>query len=104
MNFLIDALRPSDWEQVRCIYLEGIANRNATFEAEAPTWERWNAAHLQFARLVARATDGVLGWSALSPVCDRCCYAGVAEASLYVGARHRGQGLGKTRLQATTAP
>jgi hypothetical protein len=24
MNFLLDALRPSDWEQVRSIYLEGI--------------------------------------------------------------------------------
>jgi len=43
----------------------------------------------------------VLGWSALSPVSDRCCYAGVAEASLYVSASHRGQGIGKALLQAT---
>jgi len=101
MNFLLDALRPSDWEQVRSIYLEGIASRNATFEAAAPTWEKWDATHLQFGRWVARAADLVLGWSALSPVSDRCCYAGVAEASLYVGARHRGQGVGKALLQAT---
>jgi phosphinothricin acetyltransferase len=101
MNFLLDALRPSDWEQVRSIYLEGIASRNATFETEAPTWEKWDAAHLPFGRLVARAADVVLGWSALSPVSDRCCYAGVAEASLYVGARHRGQGIGTALLQAT---
>ncbi len=101
MDFLLDALRPSDWEQVRSIYLEGIASRNATFETEAPTWEKWDASHLQFGRLVARAADVVLGWSALSPVSDRCCYAGVAEASLYVGARHRGQGVGKALLQAT---
>ena len=101
MNFLLDALRPSDWEQVRSIYLEGIASGNATFEIDAPTWERWNASHLQFGRLVARAADVVLGWSALSPVSDRCCYAGVAEASVYVGARHRGQGVGEALLQAT---
>jgi phosphinothricin acetyltransferase len=101
MNFLLDALRPADWEQVRNIYLEGIANRYATFETTAPTWEKWDASHLQFGRLVARAADVVLGWSALSPVSDRCCYAGVAEASLYVGARHRGQGIGKALLQAT---
>jgi phosphinothricin acetyltransferase len=51
--------------------------------------------------LAARAADVVLGWSALSPASDRCCYAGVAEASLYVGARHRGQGIGTALLQAT---
>lgn len=101
MDLLLDALRPSDWEQVRSIYLEGIAGRNATFETEPPTWEKWDAAHLPFGRLVARAADVVHGWSALSPVSDRCCYTGVAEASLYVGLRHRGQGTGKALLQAT---
>jgi len=101
MNFLLDALQPSDWEQVRNIYLEGIAGGNATFETEAPTWEKWDAAHLPFGRMVARAGSAVLGWSALSRVSDRCCYAGVAEASLYVGARHRSQGIGKALLQAT---
>jgi phosphinothricin acetyltransferase len=101
MNFLLDALRLADWEQVRSIYLEGIASRNATFETTAPTWEKWDASHLEFGRLVARAADVVLGWSALSAISDRCCYAGVAEASLYVGASHRGQGIGKALLQAT---
>jgi len=101
MDFLLDALRPADWEQVRSIYLEGIASRNATFETEAPTWEKWDASHLQSGRLVARAADVVIGWSALSPVSDRCCYAGVAEASLYVATRHQGQGIGKALLQAT---
>lgn len=100
-NFLIDTLRPSDWGQVRGIYLEGIASGNATFETAAPIWEKWDAAHLPSGRLVARAADVVLGWSALSPVSDRCCYAGVAEASLYVGAAHRGQGIGSALLQAT---
>jgi len=99
-SFLLAALQPSDWEQVRDIYLEGIATRNATFEIDAPNWERWNASHLQFGRLVARDGEVVLGWSALSAVSDRCCYAGVAEASVYVGARHRGQGVGKALLQA----
>ncbi|MGO8813296.1 MAG: N-acetyltransferase family protein [Terriglobia bacterium] len=100
-SFLLDALQPADWEHVRNIYLEGIATRSATFEIDAPTWERWNASHLQFGRLVARAGEVVLGWSALSAVSDRCCYAGVADASVYVGARHRGQGVGKALLQAT---
>jgi phosphinothricin acetyltransferase len=100
MNFLLDAMRPSDWDEVRCIYLEGIASRNSTFETEAPTWEKWDAAHLKMGRLVVRAGDVVMGWSALSPVSDRCCYAGVAEASVYVGAPYRRQGIGKVLLQA----
>lgn len=101
MNFLLDELRPDDGEQVRSIYLEGIAGGNATFETEAPSWLKWDAAHLPFGRWVARAAEVVLGWSALSPVSDRCCYAGVAEASLYVAVRHRGQGIGRALLQAT---
>jgi phosphinothricin acetyltransferase len=101
MDFVLDGLRPTDWEQVRGIYLEGIASGNATFETEAPSWEKWDAEHLRFGRLVARAAGGILGWSALSPVSGRCCYAGVAEASLYVGARHRGQGIGTALLLAT---
>ena len=101
MGFVLDAFEPSDWEQVRNIYLEGIATGNATFETQAPTWLKWDAAHLRFGRWVARAADMVLGWSALSPVSDRCCYSGIAEVSVYVGARHRGQGIGKALLQAT---
>jgi L-amino acid N-acyltransferase YncA len=100
-SFLLDALQPTDWEQVRAIYVDGIATGNATFETAAPSWEKWDAAHLPFGRLVARAGDVVLGWSALSPLSDRCCYAGVAEASLYVGACHQRQGLGKALMLAT---
>jgi len=100
MDFALDELQPTDWEQVRGIYLEGIAGGNATFEIGAPTWAKWNAAHLPFGRLVARAAEGILGWSALSAVSERCCYAGLAEASIYVSARHRGLGIGKDLLQA----
>lgn len=92
-------LLPTDWGQVRSIYLEGITGRNATFETEAPSWEIWDAKHLPFGRLVACAADAVLGWSALSKVSERSCYAGVAEASIYVATRHQGQGIGRSLLQ-----
>jgi L-amino acid N-acyltransferase YncA len=99
MKYSLHPLEPADWDQVRSIYLEGIACGNATFETEAPLWEKWDAAHLPYGRLVARAADAVLGWSALSRVSDRCCYSGVAEASIYVASRHQGQGIGKALLQ-----
>jgi phosphinothricin acetyltransferase len=100
MHFVIDTMKPTDWEQVNAIYHEGIATRNATFESAPPTWEKWNTSHLPSGRLVARANDAVLGWAALSPISDRCSYAGVAEASVYVGKNHRGQGIGAALLRA----
>ncbi|MDQ1313530.1 MAG: hypothetical protein QG605_2069 [Euryarchaeota archaeon] len=36
MEHLIDIMKPEDWEQVRSIYLEGIATGNSTFEADLP--------------------------------------------------------------------
>lgn len=88
-----------DWPAVRAIYLEGIATGEATFETEAPSWKEWDAAHISFARLVARAGDKVSGWSALTPVSRRKAYAGVAEVSVYVAAPRRGQGVGGALLE-----
>lgn len=100
MDYLIRPFEARDWEQLRAIYLEGIATRNATFETEAPSWEKWNSSHRSFGRLVARANDAMLGWAALSPVSSRPCYAGVAEVSIYVRAGHTGRGIGKALLRA----
>ena len=100
LNCLLGSMLPGDWEQVRAAYLEGIAGRNATFETEVPNWDRWTASHLPFGRLVARAGGDVLGWAALSPVSSRLCYAGVAEASVYVFQAHSRKGIGKALLHA----
>jgi len=54
MNYGIDRMTPSDWYEVRAIYLEGIATGYATFETDPGTWEKWDAAHLQDHRFVAR--------------------------------------------------
>jgi phosphinothricin acetyltransferase len=99
-EFIIEAMRPSDWEDVRSIYLEGITTGNATFETAAPSWEQWDAAHLPFARLVARQEGNLVGWAALSPVSQRCVYGGVAEVSVYVSASARRSGVGRKLLQS----
>lgn len=95
----LEPMTPDDWPGVRAIYLEGMATGQATFETEAPSWEHWDAAHLSFARLVARADGGVIGWAALSPVSKREAYQGVAEVSVYVAGKRRGQGLGRRLLE-----
>lgn len=98
---VIEIMRPEHWEDVRAIYLEGIATGNATFETEAPEWWAcWDVARLPFARLVAFAHGVVAGWAALSPVSSRKVYAGVADVSVYVGARFRGAGVGHALLEA----
>ena len=99
MSLPVEKMRPEHWPGVRAVYLEGLAMGDATFETEAPDWERWDASHLRACRLVALAEGGgVAGWAALGPVSARRVYAGVAEVSVYVGADFRGRGLGRVLL------
>ncbi|HLV37580.1 MAG TPA: GNAT family N-acetyltransferase [Spirillospora sp.] len=100
MDVVIDVMQPEDWPAVRAIYLEGIATKNATFETDAPEWEKWDSSHLKVCRLVARLDGQVVGWAALSPVSSRRVYAGVAEESIYISEVARGQGVGKKLLNA----
>jgi L-amino acid N-acyltransferase YncA len=99
----IGPMRDEDWPVVRAIYEAGIATGNATFETEAPSWQCWDASHLADHRLVATIDDVVVGWAALSPVSDRCVYAGVAENSVYIDPDHRGRGIGSDLLDALVA-
>ncbi len=96
----IDAMLEQDWSAVRTIYVEGIATGHATFEKSAPDWSTWNSGHLQSCRLVARSGSELLGWAALSPVSNRCVYAGVAEVSIYVARHARGRKIGSKLLAA----
>lgn len=100
MKFMIDIMKPEEWEQVRSIYLEGIATGNATFEADAPNRGKWDATHLREHRLVVKNDDHVWAWAALSPVSIRSVYSGVVEVSLYVAAEYRRRGIGSSLLAA----
>jgi phosphinothricin acetyltransferase len=99
----IREMAAADWDEVRRIYLEGIADGNATFESEAPSWERWDAGHVRPCRLVAVNGERVFGWAAASPASARPAYAGVAEISIYVGRDARGRGVGSALLAALIA-
>ena len=99
----IDFLTPDHWPQLVAIYQEGIAAGNATFEAQVPTWEAWDAGHFTHSRLVARQGGKIAGWAALSPVSKRPVYRGVAEVSVYVAAAAQGKGIGTALLGALVA-
>lgn len=96
---------PEDWESVRSIYLGGLATGDATFETEAPSWEKWDENHLSIPRLVAVSSreGAVVGWAALSPISSRAVYGGVAEVSVYVTDTVRGKGVGKALLKQLIA-
>lgn len=92
---------PADWDEIRNIYLQGIATGNATFQKEAPLWEDWDRGHLSIGRVVSLEEHGsITGWGALSPVSSRCVYAGVAEVSVYVASDHTGKQIGSGLLDA----
>jgi L-amino acid N-acyltransferase YncA len=99
----IEPLTAAHWPAVRAIYEEGIATGDATFETAAPAWAAWDRGHLPGHRLVAVRDGRVVGWAALSPVSDRCAYAGVAEASVYVAAAAAGAGVGRALLDRLVA-
>ena len=91
-------LTPLDSLEVARIFEHGIRTGEATFETAAPSWEEWDAAHSEH-RLVAELDGAVVGWAALSPVSERCCYSGVAESSVYVAEEARGRGVGRELLE-----
>ncbi|MFD1065088.1 GNAT family N-acetyltransferase [Oceanobacillus locisalsi] len=103
MCYVIEQMKPADWEQVLEIYYHGMETQNATFEINEPdwkTWEDWNRAHLSECRLVVREDEHMLGWAALLPISAREAYQGVAEISIYLHKDSMGKGIGTKLMQA----
>ena len=88
-----------NYPEVARIYGEGLQTGTATFETTIPSWEKWDAGHLPFGRIIAVEDNNYLGWAALSPVSSRCVYGGVAEVSVYVAETARGKGAGAFLLK-----
>ena len=87
-----------DLPAVLSVYAEGIATRDATFETRLPPAEELRAKWLPGLAWVAVLDGEVVGWTAVSPVSSRECYAGVGETSVYVAGSARGRGVGTTLL------
>jgi phosphinothricin acetyltransferase len=93
-EILIIDMLPDHWPEVSEIYREGIETGMATFEKEMPSWENWNNNHIKACRMVAKIDDIIVGWVALSHVSSRCVYGGVAEVSVYISEKTRGNQIG----------
>lgn len=95
-DFVVRPLRRADFGQVQQIYLQGIEGGNATFEAEAPSWESFSNAKTPGTLFVAVEADDdskVLGWIAAAPISSRSVFHGVLEDSIYVHPDAHGRGI-----------
>lgn len=97
---MIRPMAQDDAEAVLRIYAEGVARGDATFESEAPDWPKFDETRLATPRLVIEDGHGVCGWAVLSAVSRRAVYDGVAEVTVYIAERAKGQGLGRQLLDA----
>jgi L-amino acid N-acyltransferase len=94
---------PADAEAIRTIYNDEVLRSTATFDVVPRTSEdqaRWMTIHQGAHPAVVAVADDqtVLGFASLSYYRDRHAYA-TAENSVYVGADHRGRGIGRTLLE-----
>ncbi|MGA8303401.1 MAG: N-acetyltransferase family protein [Thermoplasmata archaeon] len=92
----------SDATSIAAIYNDAVAATVATFDTEPRTLDDqrgWLREHAPpYFVLVARREGEVIGWASVSRWSERRAYAGTAEVSVYVDARHRGAGVGRTLL------
>jgi L-amino acid N-acyltransferase YncA len=92
---------PADADAIARIYNEGIEDRVATFETRVRSGEdvrAWfDGVH---PIVVVEDEEGVVAFAATSVYRPRECYAGIAEASVYVARSHRRRGAGRIALEA----
>ena len=89
----------NDYISVAKIYQEGLATGIATFETEVPDELNWNKKFIKDCQFVAEKNGDIIGWCALSHVSTREVYKGVAESTIYISSKYRGQGVGKILLK-----
>ncbi len=96
--------RPEDAADMARIYSQGIADRTATFETRPRTesdiraW--FDGAH---PLLVVEQEGAAAAFAATFAYRPRTCYAGIAEASVYVDRMFRRHGAGRMALEALIA-
>jgi L-amino acid N-acyltransferase YncA len=101
MTFAARPASPDDAAILAQIYNEGIEDRVGTFETrprtmqDVATW--FDGKH----PIIVVESDGeIVAFASTSSYRSRDCYAGIAEFSVYVARRVRGQGAGTVAMRA----
>jgi len=93
--------RTDDAAAIASIYNEGIEDRIATFETRLRSAEdilSWFDNRHPI--VVVEDDERVIAFGSTSTYRPRACYDGIAECSVYVARRARGQGAGRLALEA----
>src|SRR5258705_12963127 len=92
---------PADSEAIARIYNQGIEDRVATFEIRTRAADDVRAWFDGVHPVVVVEDNGqVIAFGATFAYRPRDCYAGIAEASLYVAREARGRGVGRVTMTA----
>ncbi|HLK22556.1 MAG TPA: arsinothricin resistance N-acetyltransferase ArsN1 family A [Bryobacteraceae bacterium] len=92
---------PADAESIGRIYNEGIEDRVATFETRLRSAEDVRCWFDGRHPIVVVEEDGrIVAFASTSTYRSRDCYAGIAEASVYVSRDYRRRGAGRIALEA----
>jgi L-amino acid N-acyltransferase YncA len=101
MTFAARPASPDDAPILAQIYNEGIEDRVGTFETRPRTVQDVAAWFDGIHPIVVVEADGeVVAFASTSSYRSRDCYAGIAEFSVYVARRARGQGAGTVAMRA----
>jgi phosphinothricin acetyltransferase len=101
-NVTVRVARVGDSGAIADIYNAGIRDRVATFETRERTLEDVESwfSDTRHPMLVAERDGTIVGWTRASSYCQRDCYAGIAEFSVYVAPTERGRRVGDALLAA----
>lgn len=93
---------PRDAPRIAEIYNEGIEDGQATFETRprTPADIEQKLGASGYHLIVAEWGGKLIGWASITPYSTRECYAGIGEASVYIGRSARHQGLGRLLMDA----
>jgi phosphinothricin acetyltransferase len=92
---------PDDAEVIARIYNEGIRDRVGTFETRERTSDDVRGWFDGYHPIVVVERDGeIVAFASTSSYRARDCYAGIAEFSVYVSRRRRGEGAGRVAMNA----
>lgn len=102
MTLAARSASPDDAPVLAQIYNEGIEDRVGTFETRPRTVQDVAAWFdgLHPIVVVEAEGEGVIAFASTSSYRSRECYAGIAEFSVYVARRARGQGAGAAAMRA----
>ena len=96
---MIRKMSEKDWDSMVRIYNQSLQKGDVTFTTECPTYEEWDAGHIQECRFIYELDGQVVGYTMIAPTSKREPYRGVVELSIFVDENYQRKGIGTELLK-----